>query len=179
MAQAGYRVTVWDSTGNFVAEGTTEFSGEVGFIVDPDASYTVCFESMPQDAQNNCFPTPTVETGEVIVVTASDDGNGNWVLEEGGIATEPAADNLALFEDTNHAGKVIVCHNVGKNNPHVISISPSAVPAHLDHGDELGDCLDPPVTTVSGTEETNDGKGNNGNNGNNGNKGNNGKKEDT
>jgi len=175
LAAGGHTVTVWDSTGTtLIATGTTDDSGEVGFIVDPGASYSVCFDEV------SCFPTPTVGTGEVIVVNATQDPiTLDWVLLQEGVTTEPAADNLALFEDPNHVGKIIICHNHDKNNPHEISVSPSALQAHLNHGDELGDCPDPQVTTVSGTEETDDGKGNNGNNGNNGNKGNNGKKEDT
>ncbi len=149
LAAGGHTVTVWDSDGNFVAEGTTDISGEVGFIVDPGASYSVCFDEI------SCFPTPMVGTGEVIVVTATQDPiTFDWVLLQEGVTTEPAADNLALFEDPNHVGKIIICHNHGKNNPHEISVSPSALQAHLNHGDKPGDCTDPPVTTVSGTEET-------------------------
>ncbi len=38
--------------------------------------------------------------------------------------------------------KVPICHNV-ENNPHTIVVAPSAVPAHLAHGDILGVC--PPL----------------------------------
>ena len=38
--------------------------------------------------------------------------------------------------------KVPICHNVA-NNPHTIVVAPSAVPAHLAHGDILGVC--PPL----------------------------------
>ena len=36
--------------------------------------------------------------------------------------------------------KVLVCHKPDKNGGHTISISSSAVPAHLAHGDTLGAC---------------------------------------
>jgi len=35
--------------------------------------------------------------------------------------------------------KVLVCHKPGKN-AHTLSISASALPAHLGHGDTLGPC---------------------------------------
>jgi hypothetical protein len=35
--------------------------------------------------------------------------------------------------------KVLVCHKPGKNQ-HTLSISRSALPAHLGHGDKLGPC---------------------------------------
>jgi hypothetical protein len=37
-------------------------------------------------------------------------------------------------------GKVLVCHKPDKKGGHTLSISPSAVPAHLGHGDRLGAC---------------------------------------
>jgi hypothetical protein len=36
--------------------------------------------------------------------------------------------------------KVLVCHKPDKKGGHTISISSSAVPAHLGHGDKLGAC---------------------------------------
>jgi hypothetical protein len=37
--------------------------------------------------------------------------------------------------------KVTICHNTD-NNPHEITVSENAVPAHLKHGDILGACPD-------------------------------------
>ncbi len=55
--------------------------------------------------------------------------------------TNPQEDWI-LFEldddDDKKGEKVAVCHN--HNNPHTIVIAPSAVPAHLAHGDTLGPC---------------------------------------
>jgi hypothetical protein len=47
-------------------------------------------------------------------------------------------------------GKVDICHIPPGNpsNAHTITVSKSAVPAHLAHGDKLGDCLS--VTTGLG-----------------------------
>jgi len=36
--------------------------------------------------------------------------------------------------------KVIVCHKPNSKNPHTLTISRSALPAHLGHGDTLGPC---------------------------------------
>ena len=36
--------------------------------------------------------------------------------------------------------KVLVCHKPDKKGGHTLSISSSAVPAHLGHGDKLGPC---------------------------------------
>ena len=47
---------------------------------------------------------------------------------------------VASFADS--PGKVDVCHIPPGNpaNAHVINVSVNAVPAHLAHGDNLGDC---------------------------------------
>jgi hypothetical protein len=36
--------------------------------------------------------------------------------------------------------KVLICHKPDKKGGHTLSISSSAVPAHLGHGDKLGPC---------------------------------------
>ena len=75
----------------------------------------------------------TIEAGQTVraVVCVSDDDNlviVNIIV-------------LNTDDDTSTGGeKVLVCHNKSKNNPHTISISSSAVPAHLAHGDTLGPC---------------------------------------
>lgn len=44
-------------------------------------------------------------------------------------------------DDTPDGGeKVLVCHKPDKKGGHTLSISSSAVPAHLGHGDKLGPC---------------------------------------
>lgn len=37
-------------------------------------------------------------------------------------------------------GKVTICHKPHSKNPHTITVSRSALPAHLDHGDTIGPC---------------------------------------
>jgi hypothetical protein len=36
--------------------------------------------------------------------------------------------------------KVLICHKPDKKGGHTLSVSASAVPAHLAHGDKLGAC---------------------------------------
>ena len=48
----------------------------------------------------------------------------------------------AVMSFADSAGKVDICHIPPGNpaNAHVINVSVHAVPAHLAHGDNLGDC---------------------------------------
>lgn len=55
-----------------------------------------------------------------IVVLNSDEGNNN--------------------NETEGGDKVLICHKPGKKGGHTISVSSSAVPAHLGHGDKRGPC---------------------------------------
>jgi hypothetical protein len=62
-------------------------------------------------------------------------------------ATQPAAPNgagggLASVADAASAPKVTICHIPPGNpsNMHTIEVGASAVPAHLAHGDSLGEC---------------------------------------
>lgn len=77
---------------------------------------------------------PTLEAGQVVmaVVCVSDDGHLIIVQI---IVLNTEGDT----SDTGGGEKVLVCHNVSKN-PHTISISSSALPAHLGHGDTMGPC---------------------------------------
>ena len=48
---------------------------------------------------------------------------------------------LDVDDDTSAGGeKALVCHKPDKKGGHTLSISTSAVPAHLGHGDTLGPC---------------------------------------
>jgi hypothetical protein len=43
--------------------------------------------------------------------------------------------------DENNGGqKVLICHKPDKKGGHTISVSSSAVPAHMAHGDKMGAC---------------------------------------
>jgi hypothetical protein len=43
-------------------------------------------------------------------------------------------------EPAGEGGKVLICHKPHKKGGHTLSVSASAVPAHLAHGDNLGAC---------------------------------------
>jgi hypothetical protein len=51
--------------------------------------------------------------------------------------------------------KVTLCHKESKKDHHTITIAKSAVQAHLDHGDELGNCEDSLKTQSVGTRSNN------------------------
>jgi hypothetical protein len=66
------------------------------------------------------------EDGQIMIthIVILDPGNG-----------EPPADGGDSGEE-----KVLICHKPDKNGGHTLSVSSSAVPAHLAHGDKLGSC---------------------------------------
>lgn len=45
---------------------------------------------------------------------------------------------LISAQNTNE--KVTICHREGNGSSHAITVSIHAVPAHLAHGDAIGDC---------------------------------------
>jgi len=79
----------------------------------------------------------TLEAGQVIVAVVCITEDGRIVIVQIIILNTP--------EDPDDGGtpgdgeKVLVCHKPSKN-AHTLSISSSAVPAHLGHGDTLGAC---------------------------------------
>ena len=57
------------------------------------------------------------------------------IIEEPVIIIEPP-----VTGEPPEGGKVTVCHKPGKKGGHTLSISQSALPAHLGHGDYVGAC---------------------------------------
>lgn len=85
--------------------------------------------------ENNEENEVTVSPGEKVlaVVCVSD---GRIVIVQ--IVVLNVEDN---GEDASGGGeKVLVCHKPNKKGGHTLSISSSAVPAHLGHGDTMGPC---------------------------------------
>lgn len=64
-----------------------------------------------------------VSEGQIVVT--------HIIILNSGTPTPPAS---------GEGGKVLVCHKPNKKGGHTLSISSSAVPAHLGHGDKLGAC---------------------------------------
>jgi hypothetical protein len=75
-------------------------------------------------------------------------------LAAAGVAVSVGLANSSPAAAQYQYGKVVICHKThSKKNPQVtITISRSALPAHLKHGDTLGPC--PPRTTTSTTTTT-------------------------
>lgn len=46
----------------------------------------------------------------------------------------------AAYSSSNSNEKVTICHREGNGGSHAITVSVNAVPAHLAHGDKLGNC---------------------------------------
>ena len=106
--------------------------------IQPTATGTATNEEGGEEEADEEGGEQTISAGQVVhaVVCVSEDGtfviiqifvlNTDESGEEGG---DPSAGGE----------KVLVCHKPSKN-AHTLSISSSAVPAHLGHGDTLGPC---------------------------------------
>lgn len=120
------------------------------------------------DLLGSCAPTPDTQpfpnvTIELFEARAPDDArpvgpalasmtlvgqalpvaSANWVLTSTGSSTHFTHDHSAAqCAATTSSGKVVMCHVPPGNpaNAHSITISPSAVAAHLAHGDYFGCC---------------------------------------
>lgn len=46
----------------------------------------------------------------------------------------------------NSNEKVTICHREGNGSSHTITVSINAVPAHLAHGDSIGECGGPEIS---------------------------------
>jgi hypothetical protein len=78
----------------------------------------------------------TVSAGQTILAVVCVSEDGTFVIMQIVVLN---ADDVGDGDTSTGGEKVLVCHNISKN-PHTISISSSAVPAHLAHGDTLGPC---------------------------------------
>jgi hypothetical protein len=80
----------------------------------------------------------TLKPGQQVLVVVCVSGNNQLVITK--IIVINNDDNENNNNDTGGGDKVLVCHKPGKKGGHTLSISSSAVPAHLGHGDKLGAC---------------------------------------
>lgn len=76
----------------------------------------------------------TLEPGQQVLAVVCSSGNNQFVI------TKLTVLNNGNNDEDNGGEKVLVCHKPAKKGGHTISISSSAVPAHLGHGDKLGAC---------------------------------------
>ena len=87
-----------------------------------------------EDGENNVDIT-TIQPGQQVLVVVCASKDGQLVIVNINIIGDD--DN----EASNGGDKVLVCHKPNKKKGgHTLSISSSAVPAHLGHGDTLGAC---------------------------------------
>jgi len=93
-------------------------------------------EDQSNDNTSETNDAGTVVAGSIVqaVICVSDDGT--LVITQ---ITILQLDDEGGGE-TNSGEKVLVCHKPDKKGGHTLSISSSAVPAHLAHGDTLGAC---------------------------------------
>jgi hypothetical protein len=79
----------------------------------------------------------TLEAGQVVVAVICISEDGQIVIVQ--IIILNAEDTSDGDNTSGDGEKVLVCHKPSKN-AHTLSLPPSAVPAHLGHGDTLGAC---------------------------------------
>lgn len=91
-------------------------------------------ESQGNEQQGNIVLTPNQNV--LVVLCPSDD---NQIVITQIIVILVNAPGEGGNESSGNGEKVLVCHKPNKN-AHTLSLPPSAVPAHLAHGDRLGAC---------------------------------------
>lgn len=99
--------------------------------VNPPTSY-----GNENDNGSTGVDVTTLKPGQQVLVVVCVSGDNQLVI------TMIIVLNVEEDDDNQADGgeKVLVCHKPAKKGGHTISISSSAVPAHLGHGDKLGPC---------------------------------------
>jgi hypothetical protein len=92
-------------------------------------------ENEENDNSTSDIATLTADQVVQVVVCVSDDGQ--LVIVQIVVLN---IDNNDGGAPADNGEKVLVCHKPDKKGGHTLSISSSAVPAHLGHGDTLGAC---------------------------------------
>jgi hypothetical protein len=114
---------------------------QVQFLGWPEPVAVSTPTSYGNDNDNNDVSVvlTTLKPGQQVLVVVCVSGNNQLVITTIIIINIDDDDN----DNNNDAGggdKVLVCHKPAKKGGHTLSISSSAVPAHLGHGDKLGPC---------------------------------------
>jgi hypothetical protein len=91
-------------------------------------------EQQGDEQQGNVVLTPNQN---VLVVLCPSDNNQIVITQIIIIVVNPSEEGGE--QPSGQGEKVLVCHKPNKN-AHTLSLPPSAVPAHLAHGDKLGAC---------------------------------------
>ncbi len=109
--------------------------------VYPDVTIQLFEARAPDDAR----PVGPQLASMTLVSQALPLGSASWVATGIGMSTHTTHNHgAAECAATTASGKVVMCHVPPGNpaNAHSITISPSAVDAHLAHGDYFGSCGD-------------------------------------
>lgn len=149
LAQSGEEVFLLNESGNLVATGTTDGSGQVVFPVSA-GSYYICIGVADRDNGTCTAETQSVGFNQVVVVTLMEDATltDPGILVISSVAVENAEDNIVALQDPDNANKTLVCHRAGPFKQFTISVgTPAAQNGHMAHGDSLGIC--PEETEVS------------------------------
>jgi len=77
---------------------------------------------------------------QIVLVVVCPSGEGQIVIIQIIIINMGDVNDEGEVPEGGEGGKVLVCHKPDKKGGHTLSISSSAVPAHLGHGDKLGRC---------------------------------------
>ena len=81
----------------------------------------------------------TLSSNQTVLLLVCPSGEGQIVIMQ--IIIIGDIDDDGTPDEGGEGGqKVLVCHKPDKKGGHTLSISQSAVPAHLGHGDKLGPC---------------------------------------
>ena len=81
----------------------------------------------------------TLSPNQVVLIMVCPSGKGQIVIVQIIIIVNTGDDGTPI-EGGEGGEKVLICHKPDKKGGHTLSISSSAVPAHLGHGDKLGPC---------------------------------------
>jgi hypothetical protein len=80
----------------------------------------------------------TLNPNQTVLLVICPSGEGQIVIVQ--IIILDIGDDGTPVEGGEGGEKVLICHKPDKKGGHTISVSSSAVPAHLAHGDKLGPC---------------------------------------
>lgn len=95
---------------------------------------------------------PTLTLVEDVIIENDQGGEGTLEADQSVLLVVCASENGQILithiiilstdhdDTTGTAGKVLICHKPNKRGGNTLSVSSSAVPAHLAHGDKLGAC---------------------------------------
>ena len=103
--------------------------------IAPETDNATNDNSMEEDDDNQGVDLATLKPGQQVSAVVCSQ-NGQLVITK--LSTlEDENDN---DNEANGGEKVLICHKPDKKGGHTISVSSSAVQAHLGHGDKLGKC---------------------------------------